>query len=70
VQDEIEQLEGAMTSRHKAELEAWKHSNGDADHSNTSIVEISTGLYDLTIGDGDDKHAKVGMLTPSLLKSS
>lgn len=62
LQNEIEQLEEAMTSRHKAELDAWETSNGDADNSSTSIVEVSTGLYDLKIGDGEDKHVKVGKL--------
>jgi hypothetical protein len=60
-QIEIEQLEETMASRHKSELGVWEQANVDADASNTSIVEVSTGLYDLKIGDREDKHAKVGI---------
>ena len=62
LQDEAEQLENAITARHKAELDAWELANPDHGDGTTSFVAASTGLYDLKIGDAEDKHAKVSAL--------
>jgi len=49
---------------------ACRHScaaNHDVDDSQTSFIAVSTGLYDLKIGDGEDKHAKVEILCTAFI---
>ncbi len=70
LQNEVELLEEALTARHKAELEAWERAHPDDDGGTTSVVAVSTGLYDLKIGDGEEKSAKVCSLFSQHCSSS
>lgn len=58
-QEEVEQLDKEIESRHNNELLAWESKNADEDKTNTSVVAPTDGLYDLTIGDSEEKQSKV-----------
>lgn len=62
-QDEVEQLDKDIESRHNTELLEWESSHVEEDLNNTSLVAPTDGLYDLTIGDSEDKQSKVSFKT-------
>ena len=65
VQDEVEHLDKEIEARHNHELLEWESNNVEEDLTNTSLVAPSDGLYDLKIGDSEEKHAKVSLTTYS-----
>lgn len=59
LQDEVERLDSEIEERHSKELADWESSHVEEDLTNTSLVAPSDGLYDLKIGDSEDKQTKV-----------
>lgn len=60
----MEQLDNEIESRHNTEILAWESTHKEEDLTNTSLVAPSDGLYDLTIGDKDEKQSKVCICWP------
>ena len=62
LQEEVEQLDKEMESRHNNEMLEWESTHVEEDLTNTSLVAPTDGLYDLTIGENEEKQSKVSLM--------